>query len=48
MMGHNLSKKKYIEIIKELKNFGIKQVIFMDTAIFFTIILMKFLEILNH
>jgi 4-hydroxy 2-oxovalerate aldolase len=33
MMSHLIyEKKKYIEVIKELKNFGIKQVIFMDTA----------------
>ncbi len=33
MMCHLVyDKKKYIKIIKELKNFGIKQVVFMDTA----------------
>ena len=36
MMSHLIyEKKKYIEVIKELKNFGIKQVIFMDTAGFY-------------
>jgi len=36
MMSHLIyDKKKYLKIIKELKNFGIKQVIFMDTAGFF-------------
>ena len=36
MMSHLIyEKKKYIEIIRELKNFGIKQVIFMDTAGYF-------------
>lgn len=36
MMSHLIyDKKKYIEVIKEIKNFGIKQVIFMDTAGFF-------------
>ena len=45
----NLSKKKYIEIIKELKNFGIKQVIFMDTAGYFLPYHFdEILEILNH
>jgi 4-hydroxy 2-oxovalerate aldolase len=33
MMSHLIyDKKKYLKVIKELKNFGIKQVIFMDTA----------------
>ena len=33
MMSHLIyNKKKYLKVIKELKNFGIKQVIFMDTA----------------
>ena len=36
MMSHLIyEKKKYLKIIKEIKNFGIKQVIFMDTAGFF-------------
>ena len=36
MMSHLIyNKKKYLEVIKELKNFGIKQVIFMDTAGYF-------------
>ena len=35
MMSQITKKKKYIEIIKELKNFGIKQVIFMDIAGYF-------------
>ena len=36
MMSHLIyEKNKYIEIIKELRNFGIKQVIFMDTAGYF-------------
>ncbi len=36
MMSHLIyDKKRYLAVIKELRNFGIKQVIFMDTAGFF-------------
>ncbi len=36
MMSHLVyDKKRYLNVIKEIKNFGIKQVIFMDTAGFF-------------
>ena len=36
MMSHLIyNKKKYLDVVKELKNFGIKQVMFMDTAGFF-------------
>ena len=36
MMSHLIyDKKKYVEVLKELKNFGVKQVIFMDSAGFF-------------
>ena len=36
MMSHLIYKnKKYLDVIKELKNFGIKQIIFMDTAGYF-------------
>ena len=35
----DLRKKKYLKVIKEIKNFGIKQVIFMDTADFFSLVI---------
>ncbi len=36
MMSHLIyDKKKYLKIVKEIKNFGVKQIIFMDTAGFF-------------
>ena len=36
MMSHLIyEKKKYIEVVKEIKNFGVNQIVFMDTAGFF-------------
>ena len=47
MMSHLIyEKKKYIEVVKEIKNFGVNQIVFMDTAGFFFLIRLKIFSII--